>query len=188
MMAHYSEEELKNLGLKSYGKSVLISKDARIYSPHKVTIGNDVRIDDFCILSGKISIENNVHLAAGVQLAAGSGRITIKDFAGIAFNTVLTASSDDYSGESLTNPTVPETYKKTKSVGEIIIGRHVIIGASCFVMPNVIIGDGCAVGAMSFVSKSLDSWGIYFGIPVRKIKDRSKEILKLEKSYRESYQ
>ncbi|MGE6328537.1 acyltransferase [Psychrobacter pacificensis] len=186
-MAHYSEEELKHLGLKSYGNNVLISKDARIYSPHKVSIGNDVRIDDFCILSGEVSIENNVHLAPGVQLAAGSGVIIIKDFAGIAFNTVLTASSDDYSGASLTGPTVPDTYKKTKSIGEIIIGRHVIIGASCFVMPNVVIGDGSAVGAMSFVSKSLESWGVYFGIPVKRIKGRSKEILKLEKDYRESY-
>lgn len=186
-MAHYTEEELKNLGLKSYGKNVLISKDARIYSPHKISIGNDVRIDDFCILSGEVSIENNVHLAAGVQLAAGSGKIIIKDFAGIAFNTVLTASSDDYSGESLTGPTVPDVYKKTKSIGEITIGRHVIIGASCFVMPNVIIEDGCAIGAMSFVSKSLDSWGVYFGIPARRVKDRSREILKLEKHYRESH-
>lgn len=186
-MAHYTEEELKNLGLKSYGKNVLISKDARIYSPHKITIGNDVRIDDFCILSGEVSIENNVHLAPGVQLAAGSGKITIKDFAGIAFNSVLTASSDDYSGASLTGPTVPDIYKRTKSIGEITIGRHVIIGASCFVMPNVTIGDGCAIGAMTFISKSLDPWGVYLGIPARRVKDRSKEILKLEQEYRESY-
>lgn len=185
-MAHYSQQELNNLGLKSLGENVLISKDAKIYSPHKITIGNNVRIDDFCILSGQVVIGNNVHLASGVQLAAGSGKITLKDFSGIAFNTVLTASSDDYSGKSLTGPTVPDIYKETKTVGEIVIGKHVIIGASCFVMPNIEIGDGSAVGAMSFVSKNLDSWGIYFGIPAKKIKERSKDLLQLEKNYKES--
>lgn len=185
-MAHYSSEELKNLGLKEYGENVLISKDSKIYSPHKIVIGNNVRIDDFCVLSGEIAIGSNVHLAVGVQLAAGAGKITLKDFAGIAFNSVLTASSDDYSGRSITGPTVPDKYKKTKVEGDIVIGKHVIIGTSCVILPNVNIGDGSAVGALSLVSKSLDPWGIYLGVPAKKIKNRMKDILELEKDYKAS--
>lgn len=185
-MAHYSREELKDIGLKNLGENVLISKDARIYSPHKVSIGNDVRIDDFCILSGEVVIGSNVHLAPGVQLTAGAGKITLEDFAGIAFNTVVTASTDDFSGKSLTGPTVPDKYKKSKTIGAVVLGRHVIIGTSCVILPNVRIGEGASVGALSLVSKSLDSWGVYIGVPAKKIKNRSKDLLDLEKDYKAS--
>lgn len=185
-MAHYTNTELKNLGLKSCGDNVFISKDAKIYSPHKMTIGNDVRIDDFCILSGEIVIGNNVHLAPGVQLAAGAGKIILNDFSGIAFNTVITASSDDFTGKSLTNPTVPEKYKKNKVVGEVIIGKHVIVGTSCVILPNVNVGEGCSIGALSLITKSLDAWGVYIGVPAKRIKNRSKDLLELERDYKES--
>ena len=43
----YSESELKRLGFKSVGKNVLLSRKSSIYLPEKITIGNNVRIDDF---------------------------------------------------------------------------------------------------------------------------------------------
>lgn len=185
-MAHYSPKELDSLGLKSVGKNVLLSKDAKIYSPHKIVIGNNVRIDDFCILSGEVVIGNNVFLAPGVQLAAGAGRVVLKDFSSIAFNVVITASSDDYSGESLTGATVPARYKRANTVGDVIIGKHVIIGAACVILPNIEIGEGSSIGAMSLVSKDLEPWGIYAGIPAKRIKERSKALLQLEKDYKDS--
>ena len=36
---------------------------------------------------------------------------------------------------------------------------------------------------MSLVNKSLDEWGMYVGVPCKKIRDRSKRILALEKEY-----
>ena len=75
MNSFYSNEELKQLGLKSFGKNVLISKKCSIYGADKISIGNNVRIDDFCILSGKIVIGNYVHISAYSALYAGGGRI-----------------------------------------------------------------------------------------------------------------
>ena len=49
------------------------------------------------------------------------------------------------------------------------------------VLPGVTIGKGSSVGALSLVSVSLDEWGVYFGVPVKKINIRSKKILTLEK-------
>jgi galactoside O-acetyltransferase len=62
----YSEIELSKLGLKDYGKNVLISKKCSIYSPEKISIGNNVRIDDFCILSGNIILGSNIHISTFV--------------------------------------------------------------------------------------------------------------------------
>ncbi|MDD4488937.1 MAG: hypothetical protein PHD30_00355, partial [Paludibacter sp.] len=62
--------------------------------------------------------------------------------------------------------------------GNILIKRYAQIGANCIIMPGVTIGEGVAIGAMSFVNGSLDPWGVYAGIPVKKIKDRRKGLLK----------
>ena len=53
-MAFYNEIELSQLGLKSYGKNVLISKMSSIYNSPNISIGSNVRIDYFCVLSAGI--------------------------------------------------------------------------------------------------------------------------------------
>lgn len=68
MSNFYNKEELENIGFKSIGEDVLISKKASIYSPEKIRIGNHVRIDDFVVLSGDITIGNYVHISAYVAL------------------------------------------------------------------------------------------------------------------------
>ena len=72
MNSFYSPEELKTLGLKEYGENVLISRKASIYGAGNISLGSNVRIDDFCLLSGKISLGNYVHIAVGSMLFAGS--------------------------------------------------------------------------------------------------------------------
>ena len=74
----YSEEEIQEIGFKSVGKDVLISRHISFYSPEKISIGSHVRIDDFCILSGNITIGNYVHIAAGCYLFAGEYGIILK--------------------------------------------------------------------------------------------------------------
>ena len=115
-------------------------------------------------------------------MIAASGGIVFEEFSGIAHGVKLYSSSDDYSGNSLTNPTIPSKYK-TENIKSIRLGKHSIIGSSSVILPGVDIGEGVAVGAMSLVTKNLDDWSIYFGIPVKKIKNRSKKILELENIY-----
>lgn len=62
----------------------------------------------------------------------------------------------------------------------VLLKKHVLIGTGSTVLPGVTIGEGTSIGAMTLVNKSLDSWGIYIGIPAKKIKDRSQKLLKLE--------
>ncbi|MFL1559569.1 acyltransferase, partial [Pseudomonas sp. O11] len=86
------------------------------------------------------------------------------------------------SGKTLTNPTVPSDYK-IEAKSAVYIGRHVIIGTNSIVIPGVHLADGCSVGAMSMVTKSTEEWGIYFGIPAKRIKNRSRQLLDLEAEY-----
>jgi len=47
------------------------------------------------------------------------------------------------------------------------------------VLPGVTVGVGSSVGAMTLCNKDLEPWGMYVGIPARRIKERSREILAL---------
>lgn len=188
MSSFYTEEELKRIGFKSFGKNVLISKKASIYGAENITIGNNVRIDDFCILSGKINIGNYIHISAHTSLFAGNIGINIEDFAGISSRCAVYAITDDYSGNFMTNPMTSDKYRNVIS-SKIIIKRHSIIGSGSTIVPNgeneLIIDEGSAIGAMSFVKKSTLAWNIYIGIPARIVKQRNKNILKLEKQFLE---
>jgi acetyltransferase-like isoleucine patch superfamily enzyme len=106
-VSFYSSAELAGLGLKRCGRDVFISRHCRLYGPEGIEIGDRVRIDDFCILSGRITIGSDVHVAAYVGLY-GAGGIVIGDFGGISARTLVYSVSDDYSGEHLSGPTVPD--------------------------------------------------------------------------------
>lgn len=182
MNSFYDDSELASFKFKSLGKNVLISRKASIYSASQISIGNNVRIDDFCILSGKISVGNYIHIAAYSALYGGNYGIEIHDYSNISSKNSIYALSDDYSGASMTNPMIPDKYKKI--YGEkVVIKKHVIIGSGCVILPGVVLGEGSSFGAMTLINKSSEPWTIYAGIPFKKINDRSKELLKLEAQF-----
>lgn len=55
--------------------------------------------------------------------------------------------------------------------GKLVVGDDVYIGARSIIMP-VTIGEGAIISAGSFVNRDLDPWGIYFGNPAKKIRER----------------
>ena len=179
MTSYYTEQELKALGLKFYGSNVKISRKASIYGAEKISIGSNVRIDDFVILSGNIEIGSFVHIAAYSALFAGNAGIEMMDYSGLSSRVVVYAESDDYGGDYLTNPTINKEYTRIIK-GKVVIKRHAIIGTSSVILPGVIIGEGVAVGSMSLVNKSLDDWTICLGIPCKSVKNRNNGLLKLE--------
>lgn len=181
MSSFYSVEELNNINFKSFGKNVLISKKISIYGAENIEIGNNVRIDDFCILSGKISIGNYVHISAFCALYGKNG-IEIGNYCGCSARCTLYSASDDFSGEHMISPLVPEKYTNIQG-GLIQIKNFVQLGSNSIVMPNVTLEEGAATGALSFINKSLEPWTIYAGTPAKKIKERSKNIIKLAEKF-----
>lgn len=181
-MGYLTQSQLQSLGFSYLGKNVKISDSAKIYNADQIKIGDNSRIDDFCVLSGKIEIGRNVFVGVHGNLAGGVHGIQLSDFVTLAYYVNLFTQSDNYFGESLTNPTIPRQYKKEK-FGAINVGKHVIIGSNSVIMPDAHIAEGCAIGAMSLVTKSTQPWGIYFGIPAKRMKERQRELLKLETLY-----
>ena len=181
-MAYLKSEELRALGYKKVGVNVRVSDKASVYNVSDLEIGDNSRIDDFCVISGSVKIGKNVHIAPFCLVAGGELGVVFDDYSGLAYGVKVFTQSDDYSGATLTNPTIPSHYKNEKK-SPVHIGRHVIIGASSMVFPGVKIADGCSVGAMTLVNKSTEEWGIYLGNPARRIKERKKLLLNLESEY-----
>jgi len=175
----YNREELLEMGFQSVGRDVLISKKCSIYGASKMSIGDNVRIDDFCLLSGDVKIGSYVHVAAYVGLNGGRG-IRLGDFVSLSTKVSILSASDDFaSGNFFTNPTVPEDFRNVKG-GPVILEKHSIIGAGTIILPDLTIGEGAAVGAASLVEKSLAPWKLYVGVPCRPVKNRERGVLELE--------
>lgn len=173
----YTENELNELGLKSFGKNVLISKKCSIYGAENMTIGNNVRIDDFCILSGCISIGNYVHIAAYSALYGRYG-IEIQDFCGISARGTLYSAIDDFSGDYMVSPMIPSEFTKL-TTGKIVLKKYTQIGCNSVVFPKVVVNEGAVTGALTLIKKDVPSWTIVAGIPARVLKKRKKNLLEM---------
>ena len=103
----YTPEELRELGVKEYGDNVKISRKASLYMPGKMRFGHDIRVDDFCVLVGDISVGSYVHICTSTGLHASEGSICLEDFSNISSRVAIYAASDDYSGASMTNSVIP---------------------------------------------------------------------------------
>lgn len=167
--------ELAGIGLKSYGKNVLISRFARFYSPETISVGDHVRIDDFCIISGNVTIGSYIHISAYCAMYGRYG-IEINSYSGISPRCTIFSASDDFSGDFLIGPVFPEEYTNLRG-GKVTIKQFVQIGAGSVIMPDLVIEEGVALGVMSFVKESLQAWHIYAGNPLRMIKKRNQDLL-----------
>ena len=181
-MAFLSQEQMLAMGFKSLGKNVLISDRAAIYNPDQIDIGDHSRIDDFCVISGKVALGRNVHIAIFCNIGGGEMGVTLDDFSGLAYGCHVFTQSDDYSGRTLTNPTVPDKYKCETKL-PVHIKRHSIVGTCSVILPGVTLEEGTSIFAMSLVTKSTEPWTVYFGIPAKRLKARNRELLDLEKEY-----
>jgi len=183
-MSFYSEDELQALGFKRLGQGIRLSRKASIYNSANIEIGDFSRIDDFCVLSageGGISIGKHVHIAVFCSLI-GNGRIVLEDYSNLSSRVSIYSSNDDYSGEFMTNPTVPSQFTHVTHA-PVRVGRHAIIGAGSVVLPGVTLHEGAGVGALSLVKQDCERFGMYAGSPARQVGKRSMKLLELEHQF-----
>jgi galactoside O-acetyltransferase len=188
-MPYLSIEKLSLLGFKSIGENVKISEHANIYNPSNISIGNNVRIDDFCILSagdGGINLGNHIHIAAYSSII-GAGKVIVSDYCNISSRVSIYSSSDDYSGAYLTSPVIAELFTNVDH-SPVTIEAHCIVGCGSVILPGATLKTGVSIGALSLVKGELQPMCIYAGVPIRFIKNRNDKLLNLENLHREYYE
>jgi galactoside O-acetyltransferase len=184
MLNFYTEQELKQFNFLKIGKNVLISKSANLYNTNFIEIGDNVRIDDFVIISAsinKIKIGSHIHIAC-YSFLIGSEYIEIGNFSSLSSRSGIYSSSDDYSGNYLMGPHLKE-YSNVFS-RPVILGEFVSIASNVTILPGTYLPNNVAIGMYSFVNDKhiIDPDSIYAGIPLKKIKSRSNEYKKFTKN------
>lgn len=159
------------------GIDVRISEKAVIKHPEFLSIDNHVAIDDGVIVSTRLRVRDYVHIAPYVCFIGGSkSLVELCDFSFVAAGSKIVAGSEDYTGEGLIGPTIPEEYRKIY-YSTIKFEMFSGCGVNCSVMPGVIMAEGSVLGANSLLTKSTEPWTIYVGSPAKPVKIRRKDLI-----------
>jgi acetyltransferase-like isoleucine patch superfamily enzyme len=173
-MIGWNEEIKKELGY--CGNNVFIGHNVVFTNPKKVILGDNVRIDPFCLITTELEVGSYAQICAHAVLGGGAQhKITLGKWNFIGYGSKLFCASEDYSGEF--GP-VNEFWGNNKIFrGNIEFADYSGIASDVIVLPGVKFPIGCTIGASSFVySKSkLDEWSVYLGNPLKFHKKRNKK-------------
>lgn len=80
-------------------------------------------------------------------------------------------SSRDYLGYTFRNEKVfdEQKYIDEENKYQVIIGNDVWMASDVRILAGVTIGDGAVIGACSLVTKDVEPYGIYVGVPAKRI-------------------
>jgi galactoside O-acetyltransferase len=182
---YYQDSTLLAAGFRRLGRNVKVHARASIYGTENIALGDNVRIDDFAIIIATGPVEIGAHVSVpNFCFIGGRNGILLEDFVTLAPGVKIFTASDDYLGDKMTGPTLPAEFTGGTS-GPVVLRRHSIVGAGSVILPGCTLGEGCSVGALSLVPRDLEPWGVYAGIPARRIKERRRDLLRLEAGWRE---
>ncbi len=174
------------------GRNVNFGMNVTLRHPHKIEIGDNVIIDDNCLLDAKgkdnsgIRIGNGVFLGRNSILSCKNGDIVLDENVNIGFNCELFSGSRVTLGNDTLvaaycyfiggdhNPQDIEasvTKQGSRSEG-INVAEKCWFGAGVKVLDGVTIGRNCIVGAGAIVTRSVPEYAVAVGMPAKVIRDR----------------
>ena len=121
-------------------------------------IGSNVSIGSFSEIAHDVKIGNNTRIHS---------RVFIPEFTNI--------EDDVWIGPAVvfTNSKYPNTPKSKQNLMGVTVKKGAIICAASVILPGVVIGERCIIGAGSLVSKDTEPGWLYIGSPAKKSKQVS---------------
>jgi acetyltransferase-like isoleucine patch superfamily enzyme len=174
------------------GRNVVFGQNVALRHPHKIQIGDNVAIDDQCLLDAKgesnagIRIGNGVFIGRNTILSCKNGEIDIAEGANIGFNCeVFSASRVSVGAHTLVaayayliggdheaaDPSLPVLAQARRSTG-ITVGEGAWVGAGAKVLDGVTIGARAVVGAGAVVREDVPAGATAVGVPARVLPTR----------------
>jgi len=141
--------------LKHCGKNVIIGKTVRIKDPQKVSIGDNVIIDDYTYISGNVTIGDYVHIAPGCVLSGSSGHVEMQAFSGLSAGCKVYGGSSNYLRAGLDIPTIPKEFQYNLIIDDTVLESFALVGANSIVLPGCRLPQGLAVAAAITIRKNL---------------------------------
>ena len=178
--------------LGACGRNVVFGQNVVLRHPHKIRIGDNVVVDDNCLVDAKgdsnqgITIGSGVFIGRNTILSCKNGDIEIEDGANIGFNCELFSASHVRVGKDTLiaaysyliggdhdakDPSAPVLSQGRSSAG-VSVGAGAWLGAGAKILDGVTIGDGAVVGAGAVVREAVPPRAIAVGVPARVIGTR----------------
>jgi acetyltransferase-like isoleucine patch superfamily enzyme len=173
--------------LGACGRGVVFGQHVTLRHPHRIRIGDDVVIDDHCLLDAKgeghegITIGSGVFVGRNTILSCKNGDIEIGSGANIGFNCELFSASRVSIGRDVlvaayvyviggdhafSDPSAPVLAQERHSSG-VAIGDGAWLGAGAKILDGVTIGERAVIGAGAVVRESVPAGAIAVGVPAR---------------------
>jgi acetyltransferase-like isoleucine patch superfamily enzyme len=157
----------------------IISSNCRIRYPEQFVIGDASIVDDFCYFSVQMDVGRCVHIGPGVVVAGGPDmKLTLADFSGLAAGAKVFCRSDDFAHDFAgIYPPGMDDPKGHYIQGNVVFHECATIGANSVIMPDNVVPEGVAIGAMTFVPQrfKFEPWTVYSGHPIRKLMARDRK-------------
>jgi acetyltransferase-like isoleucine patch superfamily enzyme len=178
--------------LGACGRGVIFGQNVVLRQPAKIRVGDNVVIDDNCLLDAKgssnigITIGNGVFIGRNTILSCKNGDIQLDDGANIGFNcevfsasrvrigrdTLLAAYCYVIGGDHDFSDSTASVLGQARQSRGISIGDGAWLGAGAKILDGVTVGDRAIIGAGAVVRETVPPAAIAVGIPARVVSQR----------------
>jgi acetyltransferase-like isoleucine patch superfamily enzyme len=173
--------------LGACGRNVVFGQNVVLRHPGKIRIGDNVVVDDNCLLDAKgdtntgITIGSGVFVGRNTILSCKNGDIALGDRANIGFNCeVFSASQVTVGADTLmaaygyviggdhesADPAIPVIAQARRSKG-VTVGDGVWMGAGAKILDGVTIGGHAIIGAGAVVRVDVPAYAVAASRPAR---------------------
>jgi acetyltransferase-like isoleucine patch superfamily enzyme len=181
--------------LGSCGRGVVFGQNVVLRHPHKIRIGDDVVIDDQCLIDAKgdtnagITIGARTFIGRNTILSCKNGDIVIGEGANIGFNcevfsaarvelgayALLAAYCYVIGGDHDWKDAGTPVLEQGRVASGVRVGTGAWLGAGVKVLDGTTIGDDAIVGAGAVVNRDLPPKAIAVGVPARVVGTRAQK-------------
>ncbi len=178
--------------LGSCGRNATFGRNVVLRHPHKIHLGDNVAVDDNCVLDAKGERNEGIRIGSGVFIgrntivACKDGDLRLEDGVNISYNcavfsgsqlrigsnTLLAAYVYVIGGDHAHERTDVAVSQQQRLSAGIDIGSNCWLGAGARVLDGVTLGNDCIVGANSVVTRDAEPYTVVAGIPAKPIRDR----------------
>ena len=178
--------------LGSCGRNVVFGQHVVLRHPHKIHIGDDVVIDDNCLLDAKGESNRGIRIGRGVFvgrntiLSCKNGDIELQDGANIGFNCEVFSASAVVIGANVlmaaygyviggdhdfSDPS-KSVLEQTRTSAGVTLGDGAWIGAGARILDGVTVGARAIIGANAVVRDDVPAQAVAVGMPARVVSMR----------------
>jgi acetyltransferase-like isoleucine patch superfamily enzyme len=159
---------------KEFGAGSRISPPLRFYGLNWISLGEDVMVHRDCWIQvvpghgngkgAKLIIKSHAGIGMGAHISAAR-QVVLEEYVLLGRNVYISDHAHAYE-----NITLPISQQGINRIAPVTIGRETWLGENVVVLPGVIIGKHCVIGANSVVNRSIPDYSVAVGSPARVIK------------------